>query len=133
VIVYLDASIIIYLVEQPALWGPRAAARVAALRTAGDTIAISDLARLECRVGPLKSGNTAMLAFFDSFFTASNLLVLGLTAAVCNRAAVIRAAYNFKGLDSLHLAAAVVHGCDRFLTNDTRLNTCADIPVEVLP
>jgi len=34
---------------------------------------------------------------------------------------------------ALHLAAAIVHGCDRFLTNDTHLNACTDIPIDVLP
>jgi predicted nucleic acid-binding protein len=55
-----------------------------------------------------------------------------LDGGVCNRAAAIRAAYRFKPLDSPHLAAAVVHGCDRFLTNDARLSTSPDIPVELL-
>jgi len=54
------------------------------------------------------------------------------TAAVCDRAAAIRAAHNLKPLDSLHLAAAIVHGCTRFLTNDNRLSRFPDIPVEVL-
>jgi hypothetical protein len=31
------------------------------------------------------------------------------------------------------LAAAAESGCDRFLTNDTRLSAFTDIPVEVLP
>jgi hypothetical protein len=35
--------------------------------------------------------------------------------------------------DSLHLAAAVEAGCDRFLTNDTRLSAFTALPVEVLP
>jgi len=114
-IVYLDANIVIYLIEQPLHWGPRAAARYAALRAAGDEVVISDLLRLECRVGPLRSGNVRMLARFDAFFGQ------------------VRATYRFKALDSLHLAAAIVHGCDRFLTNDARLNACTDIAVEVLP
>ena len=35
--------------------------------------------------------------------------------------------------DSLHLAAAIESGCNRFLTNDRRLNKCTDITVELLP
>ena len=34
---------------------------------------------------------------------------------------------------NLQLATAVEHGCDRFLTNDTRLSRFPDITVEVLP
>jgi predicted nucleic acid-binding protein len=45
----------------------------------------------------------------------------------------MRADLNFKTPDALHLAAAIEGGCARFLTNDTRLNRCSDIVVEVLP
>jgi len=41
--------------------------------------------------------------------------------------------HKFKLGDSIHLAAAVEAGCDRFLTNDTRLSKFPDITVEVLP
>jgi predicted nucleic acid-binding protein len=132
-IVYSDANILIYLIEQPPLWGPRAAARYASLRAANDEVVVSDLARLECRVGPLQTGNMKLLAQFDAFFAAPDVRVVPLNAAVCERAAQVRATYRFKALDSLHLAAAIVHGCDRFLTNDTRLSACTDIVVEVLP
>jgi predicted nucleic acid-binding protein len=33
--------------------------------------------------------------------------------------------------DSLHLAAAVEHGCTLFLTRDARLKRFPDIPVEI--
>jgi predicted nucleic acid-binding protein len=74
-----------------------------------------------------------LLAEFDAFFAAIDVQVLPLTAAVCDRATVLRATHNFKTPDALQLAAAIVHGCDRFLTNDARLSACTDIPVDVLP
>jgi hypothetical protein len=33
---------------------------------------------------------------------------------------------------SLNLSAAIENGCGLFLTNDTRLSRCTEIPVEVL-
>ena len=51
-IVCLDANIVIYLVERNPLWVPKVSARIAALRSAGDEIAVCDAARLECLVGP---------------------------------------------------------------------------------
>lgn len=131
--IYLDANIVIYLIEQPPTWGPRAAARVAAASAGGDQVVMSDLHRLECRVGPLARGDAALLAQFELFFSSAAVRMLTLTADVCNRAAAIRAVHRFKPLDALHLAAAVVQGCDRFLTNDTRLSGFPDISVEVLP
>jgi len=132
VIVFLDTCPVIYFVEQPPLWGPKASACLAVLRAAGDQFAVSDLVRMECLVGPLKSGDSIVLSNFQAFFTGPGVLVLPITAAVCDRAAAIRANHGFKPLDSLHLAAAAEHGCQLFLTNDARLSSFPDIPVEVL-
>ena len=114
------------------LSGPKAAARIAALRAASEGLVVSDLTRMECLVGPLKSGDLAAAADFAAFFESADVQVLPMTAAVFDRAAAIRAGHGFKPLDALHLAAAVMHGCTLFLTNDTRLSSFPDIPVEVL-
>ena len=55
-----------------------------------------------------------------------------ITPAVCDRAALIRATSRFKPMDALQLAAAVEHGANVFLTNDTRLNSFTALTVEVL-
>lgn len=55
--VYLDANIVIYLVEADPNWLPRVQARLSASRLAGDQLAISDVHRLECLVGPLILGD----------------------------------------------------------------------------
>lgn len=131
-LIYLDINIVIYLVEQPAVWGPRAAARVAAALSGGDQLAVSDLHRLECRVGPLTAGNAPRLAQFDAFFGSASVQVFALSAMVCERAAAIRANHRFRPLDALHLSAAAVGGCGRFVTNDVRLSTFPDVTVEIL-
>ncbi len=130
--VFLDASLVIYFVEQPIMWGPKASARIAALRAAGEPLAVSDLVRMECLVEPLRTGDTARLSEFTTFFTLPDVRVLPITATVCDRAARIRAIRRFKPLDSLHLAAAVEDGCTLFLTHDVRLSSFPDILVEVL-
>jgi predicted nucleic acid-binding protein len=132
VIVYLDTNIVIYAVEDPPIWGPQALARLTTLQAKGDTPMVSDLTRMECLVGPLKSGNSIVESEFRAFFAASGMQVVSITAAVCDRAALIRAANNFKHMDSLHLAAAVLHGANVFLTNDARLNSFTGLTVEVL-
>jgi predicted nucleic acid-binding protein len=130
--VFLDANPVIYHVEQPATWGPKASARITALIVAGELLAVTDLVRMECLVGPLKKGDATLLKDFRTFFQSPDVRVLSITAAVADRAALIRATHGFKPLDALHLAAAVEHGCTRFLTNDGGLKAFPDIPVEVL-
>ena len=131
-IAYLDANILIYLVENHPVWAPRAQARLRHLRAAGDRIASGDASRLECLVGPILLGDPTILADYLAFFRAPDLTMLPMTAAVCERAALIRASFNIKPLDALHLATAVEHGCGLFLTNDASLKRCTLIHVEVL-
>jgi predicted nucleic acid-binding protein len=129
-IVYLDANIVIYAVEQNPTFGPKVRTRLAAVRAAGDTLMISDLTRMECLVGPLRSGDSVLQSDFHTFFGVTT--VVPIAAAVCDRAAQIRATTSFKPMDALQLAAAVEHGADVFLTNDTRLSSFTDLTVEVL-
>ena len=124
--------IVIYLVEQNPLWEPKVSARIAAFRAAGDEIAVSDAARLECLIGPFQTGNAADLASYAVFFASSSPRMLPVTVAVWERAARIRATHGFSALDALHLATAVEHGCTRFLSNDAQLKRFPDITVEVL-
>jgi predicted nucleic acid-binding protein len=132
VLVYLDSNIVIYLIEQPAQFGPRASARIAMLAAAADKIVVSDLTRLECRAKAVATGDQATLAQYDAFFGQAVEQVMPLTTAVVDRATIIRGQYRFKTPDALHLAAAVEAGCQVFLTNDARLAGFPDLSVEAL-
>jgi predicted nucleic acid-binding protein len=130
--VYLDTNCLIYFVEQHPLWWPKVVARIGAIRSAKDEIAVGDLARAECLVAPFKKGDVGLEARYRALFSDPDFHVLEMTAAVCERAARLRAKYPFKLPDALHLATAIEHGCGLFLTGDARLALCLDIPVEVL-
>jgi predicted nucleic acid-binding protein len=131
-IVFLDTNIVIYAVEQPPVLGPKAMARLTALRARGDSFMVSDLVRMECLVGPLQSGNRVLQNDFGAFFAAPGVQVVPITPAVCDQAALIRATSRFKPMDALQLAAAVEHGAKVFLTNDARLSSFTGLTVEVL-
>jgi predicted nucleic acid-binding protein len=128
-----DSVILLSFLEGTLAFKARATTRLAAMGAAGDILAVSDLMRLECRMQPIRLGNAVRLAEYDGLFVQPNVECVPLTTAVYDRATVIRATHNFKLADSLHRAAAVQAGCDRFLTNDTRLSAFKGIPVEVLP
>ena len=130
--IYLDSNVVIYAVEQHPLFGPRVGRRLNAAQAAGDSLMISDLTRMECLVMPFRTGDTTLEADYDTFFNQGGMQVVAITRAVCERAARIRATFPFKQMDSLHLAAAVVHGAGVFLTNDGRLNAFTGLTVEVL-
>jgi predicted nucleic acid-binding protein len=132
-LIFCDSVILIYYLDHVGPFQVRAAHRLAALRAAGDQIAVSDLIRLECRVQPIKLSDTTALQKFDTFFSLPDIRLVPLTTAVYDRATTIRAQHGFRTIDALHLAAAVEAGCGGFLSNDGRLHRFSDIPVEVLP
>jgi predicted nucleic acid-binding protein len=132
-LVYLDSVICIYAVEGAPSFQARAKARLAAMRTAGDQPAISDLTWLECRVKPIRLGDATALADIEAFLTGSDVVRTPMPTAVYDRACRIRAVHNYKLGDSLHLAAAIENGCGLFLTHDYRLSSFPDVTVEVLP
>lgn len=125
--VYLDTPPVIYVVEQARPFAPRVEARLAAV---GVRQVSSELTRMECRVKPLRDWNTALLQDYEDYFTRVIAEVVGLSRAVLDRAAEIRAQYKFKTPDAIQLAAAVLSGCDVFLTNDHRLDPFTGITVE---
>lgn len=129
-ILFLDTNIIIYAIDQNPIFGPKARRRLAVARAAGDSLTISDLTRMECLVLPLRAGDLAAQRAYQGFFTMTT--VVPITPAVCDRAALIRATNRFKPMDALQLAAAVEHGANVFLTNDTRLSSFTGLTVEVL-
>src|SRR5438874_9049192 len=131
-IVCLDTNIVVYLIETDPTWTPRAAARLTALHAAGDEVAVCDAVVLECLIHPLASGDAVVEANYRAFFANPLVRLLPVSRATWEQAAQLGAAFNFKPMDSLHLATAVEHGCGLFLTADSRLGRCTAIPVEVL-
>ena len=131
-IVALDSNIVIYLIEANPTWTPIAVARLTVLRSAGDEIAFCDVGRLECLIKPIASGNAIDVATYRSFFNSPQVKMLPVNPSTWEQAAQIGATFRLKPLDSLHLAAAIEHGCGRFLTNDAQMARCTAISVEVL-
>jgi predicted nucleic acid-binding protein len=132
-LVYVDSVLWIYLVEDPSELGKRARRLFARLAAEPADLAITDLVRLECLVGPLRHGRADDLTAFRLIFGREEIQKLPLTELVFDRAAEIRATHRLEIADAIHLAAAVEGGCDRFLTNDARLGRFPGISVELLP
>lgn len=130
--IYLDANVVIRLVEGDAATRSPLVARLAASLGVADSLVTSRLTRLECRSKPLRSGDLATLAQFEVFFAGVELVLYDVSAAVIEKATDLRARYNLKTPDALHYATAVEAGASVFLTGDRGLARCLEVPVEVL-
>jgi predicted nucleic acid-binding protein len=115
-LIYLDTCLLIYLVERHPDFG----ARVEAALAASDAqFAISPLVKLECLVQPMRSGDLVRQRYFES--ALAELRLLPMPEPVYLAAAQLRARFNLRTPDALHLACAQQHGCDALWTNDDRL------------
>jgi len=129
--VYLDACCFIYLVEGSATWRAAVEER---LRTFSDSTLFitSQLTRLECRVRPIRTGDSILLRQYDAILAADRIQVVDIDAAIIESATNLRAQFGFKTPDAIHLATGIITGVESFLTGDSRLKRCTDVAVEVI-
>lgn len=121
---YLDSCTVIYFVERTPLFAERIDS---ALFAKGNSVRalVSDLTRLECRVGPKRQVDAARLYRYDAFFSLDRIEHAALDSDTFEIATDLRAQHGLKVPDALHLAAAIRHGCDEIWTNDRRLAAAA--------
>ncbi|PMB15742.1 type II toxin-antitoxin system VapC family toxin [Fischerella thermalis] len=126
--IYLDSAPIIYPVEHVAPYEQQ----IHALLQSTDTLVTSELARLECRVKPIRENDTDTLQDYDVFFQSAFAEIVSLSSEVIDLATNIRASHNFSVADSIHLASALLARCDLFVTNDLQIARYNQITVVVL-
>jgi predicted nucleic acid-binding protein len=106
--------------------------RVAQAESSGGAIMTSRLSRLECRVRPLREGQSAMIALYDEFFLRRSLHVADIGAAVIDLATDLRVRYGMKTPDAIHIATAIECGADLILTGDRAMSRCKEVKVELV-
>lgn len=128
--IYLDSCIVIYLIEGA---GPLQTAVETAIReNSAKPFCVSELVRLECKVGPMKRAQKKLLEEYDRFF--ENIAVLEMNKNVFETATSLRATHTLKTPDALHLACAIQNQCDEFWTNDNHLTGISKkIKIRTLP
>jgi predicted nucleic acid-binding protein len=116
--------VLIYRLQSVEPWRTRIAKALA--QTREPKLAVSELSRMECRIKPLREGDTSALARFDRFFTSPMITIVPLGRTVFDLATELRTRHRIKTPDALHLAAALEAGCSEFWTNDRRLERAAE-------
>jgi predicted nucleic acid-binding protein len=93
----------------------------------------SFLVLAEVLVQPIRTNNKALVQQYESVLVkSSDFQLVPIGEAVSRKAAELRATYNLKTPDALHVASAITSGCDSFLTNDTGIKRVTEITVLIL-
>jgi predicted nucleic acid-binding protein len=133
VIAFLDANALIYLIEGAPPLAAKARQCLARLQIKHGNLrtAVSRLTWLECRAGPLKTGDAAVLADYDAFLMRPDLLTVEMDARVVELATSIRARHRLKTPDALQAACCLQLGAAHvFVTGDTAFKRVAGLVVE---
>ena len=94
---------------------------------------VSVLVLSEILVYPMKTNDLELAQKYETMLINSeNFNLIIVNHDVAKKAAGLRAQYNLKTPDALHLATAIVSGADAFLTNDNGFKRVSEINILVL-
>jgi predicted nucleic acid-binding protein len=124
-LVYADASAIMRLVDGDE---PARQRVETLLRQHGGPVVTSVISLIECRSKPLRDGDSQRVGLYDAFFRSRDLSLFPVDVVVAEQATQMRARYNLKTPDAIHLATAAIHGVSLVITTDHDFARCKDLP-----
>jgi predicted nucleic acid-binding protein len=128
-----DTAPLIYFVERHPIYFERMLFIMRYVDAALIDGVASTIALAEVLVQPLRAGDTTLAERYEAVVSNSHSFRLEpTTTAVARSAADLRARYNLRTPDALHVATALVAQCDAFLTNDTAIRRVTELRVLLL-
>jgi predicted nucleic acid-binding protein len=130
---YTETAPLIYYVEENPTYVAKMDAIIEAIEDRPIEAVSSVITLTEVLTRPVKLGNTRLeREYRDILLHSGGFRLLTITARIAESAAALRARYNLRTPDALHIAASIDARCDAFLTNDTGIKRVTEITVLVL-
>lgn len=130
---YIDAAPLIYFVEEHRHYIRKMNRIFELIEKKSLQTVSSALVMTELLVQPLKLGNTDLAQdYYDILFTGSQRRLVSVTTDIAISGAAIRARYNLRTPDAIHVATALREDCDTILTNDRHFRRVQDLNILVL-
>lgn len=128
--IYIDTAPYIYYLEKNPQYSDKVMKFFMESYNTGKEFVTSTITLEEYAIVPYREKNKKLLDDFDKLLEDTGTNILDITKPIAKKAAEIRAYYSkFKAMDALQLAAAVISGCNEFLTNDKQLRQFMEIKV----
>lgn len=120
--IFLDTSPLIYYLSEDSNFKAQMDKIFFSISGQVEEVVISTVTCSEYLVYPYRQKDEKAVMALYEFINTVNATVLDIDMKTAQKAAKIRAEYkHFKSMDALQLAAAIIGGCDVFLTNDKQL------------
>lgn len=118
-LVGLDTSIWIYHLEANKRYDPLTTRILEAVQSGRPRAVLSVLTIMEVNVRPYRLSKPGVAAHYEAMLSHfPNAYVVDVTSDVARRAAQLRATYDLRPADSLHVASSLVSGATAWITND---------------
>ena len=130
---YTETAPLIYYVEENPTYVAKMDAIITAIEDRPIEAVSSVITLTEVLTRPFKLGNANLAQEYrDILLHSGEFRLLPVTSRLAESAADLRARYNLRTPDALHVAASIDARCDAFLTNDTGIKRVTEVAVLVL-
>jgi predicted nucleic acid-binding protein len=120
--IYVDANIFIYFVEGDGAERETVIDLFVEAAERNVQLVTSEITIAECLRGALKnSDETAASTYRDLLSNDDIVEMITADPVLFEYAALAGCMFSLKLIDSIHIASAMIAGCDAFLTNDKRM------------
>ena len=118
----LDTAVFIYHLEGNPNYLPSTDELLRMVQAGQCQAVVSTVTIMELTVHPWRTGRADVARQYEMLLANfPNLMLCDVTRDVARRAAQLRARYNLRPADALHVATAVVNGVTAWITNDKKL------------
>lgn len=130
---YVDSAPLIYYVEENIAYIDQMEYILDIVDNASIEVVSSVLTLTEVLVAPIRAGAHQVAQRYRTILmNRETCTLVAISENIAIEAASIRARYRINTPDALHIASAIVSGCDAFLTNDHKLRVVQELNVLVL-
>jgi predicted nucleic acid-binding protein len=117
--VYIDTAPLIYFMERNPLYEKPLAKFFSLMHDGGVRVITSTMTLAEVLVKPYRYKQWALAERYESIFEGTpELTLMPVDTGISRLAAKLRASYALLTPDAIHMATAMIHGAEFFLTND---------------
>ena len=120
--IYLDTNLYIYLLEGIEPYRQRMADLAAEIDRRDVEVVASELIFTELLPRPVRDGRRDLVErYLDLLQRTPRITLAPVDSRVILHAVHLRADFGLRSMDALHVATALLHACETFLTNDQRI------------
>lgn len=129
----VDTAPYIYYVENHPTYANKVDAIFQVVEAQSIEIKTSAITLTETLMKPIQASDQPLIDTYHELLTETDYVELvSITPELAEKAAHLRARYNLRTPDALHLVTAIESGCDAFLTNDLGLKRVTELRVLLL-